>query len=98
MSKRSRSVLIQTLLPFLALGVVLIVQFALAAVLPKRLDFPYVFFYLIAIFIVGWVGCSASGAVACLITMVGIPYLATPGFRFSSLDPNRLALLLGLSL
>ena len=65
---------------------------------PRASDFPYVFFYLIAIFVTAWFGGYVPGASTCLITMVGIPLLATPGFRLTSVDPSRLILLIGVSL
>jgi signal transduction histidine kinase/CheY-like chemotaxis protein len=73
------------------------IQFALAVFVPKNSDFPYVFFYLIAIFVTAWFGGYVPGALTCLITMIGIPLLATPGFRLRSVDPNRLILLIGIS-
>ena len=63
----------------------------------KNVDFPYILFFLIAILITAWIGGYVPGAIACLITMVGIPLLATPGFRISSVDPSRLILLTGIS-
>ena len=44
-----------------------------------------------------WFGGYVPGALTCLITMVGIPLLATPGFRLRSVDPSRLILLIGVS-
>ena len=44
-----------------------------------------------------WIGGYVPGALTCLITMVGIPLLATPGFRLTSVDPSRLILLIGVS-
>jgi PAS domain S-box-containing protein len=85
-------------MPFLAIAVVLCLQFAIAPFVPKNADFPYVFFYLMAIFVTAWFGGYVPGAIGCLITMVGIPLLATPGFRITSVDPSRLVLLVGLSL
>jgi signal transduction histidine kinase/CheY-like chemotaxis protein len=88
---------VQYLLPVITLVFAIAIQFALAVFVPKNSDFPYVFFYLIAIFVTAWFGGYVPGALTCLITMIGIPLLATPGFRLRSVDPNRLILLIGIS-
>jgi signal transduction histidine kinase/ActR/RegA family two-component response regulator len=92
------SPVVRYLLPFLAIGLALITQAAIASRLPKGTDFPYAFLYLIAIFAVAWFGGYAPGVVACLLLMVAIPAAATPGFRLSKVDPSRLVFLLALSL
>jgi PAS domain S-box-containing protein len=89
--------LIRYLLPFLAIAIVLVMQFAVAQFVPKTVDFPYVFFYLIAIFATAWFGGYGPGAITCLITMVGIPLAAVHGFRLAQVDPSRLILLIGVS-
>ena len=66
--------------------------------LPKGMDFPYSFFYLIAIFVVAWFGGYLSGAAACMLTMVALPAAAVPGFRLAAVDLSRLTLLIGVSL
>ena len=66
--------------------------------LPKGRDFPYAFFYLIAVFAVAWFGGYVPGAIACLLTMVALPLAAAPGFRLAKLDPSRLICLSGVSL
>src|SRR5882724_3649916 len=81
---------VRYLLPFLTILVALFLQFGMAAFVPKKTDFPYAFFYLIAIFVTAWFGGYVPGAIACVITMVGIPWLAAPGFRLTSVDPARL--------
>jgi signal transduction histidine kinase/ActR/RegA family two-component response regulator len=85
-------------LPFLGVFAALLMQGALALVLPKGTDFPYAFFYLIAVFVTAWFGGYVPGAIACIATMVGIPLVAIPGFRLATLDLSRLGLLLGVSL
>src|SRR5258707_75516 len=88
---------VRYLLPFLTLASAVCVQAAIALFVPKNADFPYVFF-LIAILVTPWSGGYGHGAIACLITMVGLPLLVTPGFRLTSVDPSRLILLTGASL
>ena len=85
------------LLPFLTLAVAIGVQFLIALVVPKHVDFPYVMFFLVAILVTAWFGGYVPGVLACLITMVGIPLAATPEFKLSSVDPSRLVLLIGIS-
>src|SRR5580658_7782625 len=88
---------VRYLLPFLAITIVLATQATVAQFVPKTVDFPYVFFYLIAIFATAWFGGYGPGAIVCLITMIGIPLAAVPGFRLTKVDPSRLIMLLGLS-
>jgi len=90
--------LVQCLLPFLGIAIALLIQGFLAWALPKRTDFPYAFFYLIAVLVVAWFGGYQSGVLACVLTMVALPAVAVPGFRLASLDLSRLTLLIGLSL
>jgi PAS domain S-box-containing protein len=88
---------VRYLLPFVTLLVAICVQATIALFVPKNVDFPYVFFFLFAIFVTAWIGGYVPGALTCLITMVGIPLLATPGFRLRNVDPSRLILLIGVS-
>ena len=98
MWKPLRSRVIRYLLPFGAIITALLAQWAVASVLPKGVDFPYAFFYLIAVFAVAWFGGYAPGAIACLLTMAGLPFAAAHSFRFTSIDPSRLILFMGVSL
>src|SRR5271155_4402696 len=88
---------VRYLLPFVTLIIAICIQATIARFVPKHVDFPYVFFFLFAIFVTAWIGGYVPGALTCLIVMVGIPLLATPGFRVKSVDPNRLILLIGVS-
>jgi len=92
------SPVVRYLLPFATLLVAVCVQVVISRFVPKNVDFPYTLFFLVAIFVTAWMGGYIPGAIACVITMVGIPLLATPGFRLTSVDPSRLILLVGLSL
>jgi len=85
------------LLPFLTVAATIGVQGLIALFVPKQVDFPYVLLFLIAIFVTAWFGGYVPGALACLITMVGLPLAVTPGFRLTSIDPTRLVLLIGVS-
>src|SRR5579863_10257242 len=98
MWKRLRSRIGRYLAPFGAIIVTVLLHFALSRVVPKRVDFPYPFFYMIAISGVAWFSGYMPGAMACLITMVGLPFLAKPGFHLSNLDPSRLILVMSVSL
>jgi len=92
------SPLARYILPFVAIALALGIQAALMLVLPKGHDFPFAFLYLIAIFVVAWLGGYLPGVIACLLTMVGVPLAAVPGFRLEKLDLSRLGLLAGISL
>jgi signal transduction histidine kinase/ActR/RegA family two-component response regulator len=84
--------------PVFAIALALLSQGALQSLLPKGTDFPYAFFYLIAIFVVAWWGGYWSGVAACLLTMVGLPWSLAPGPHLPKVDPSRLILLLMVSL
>ncbi len=88
---------VRYLLPVGTLFVAICVQLVVAQFVRKGVDFPYTLFFLIAIFVTAWFGGYVPGVIACLITMVGIPLLATPGFRIANVDPSRLILLSGIS-
>ena len=88
---------VRYLLPFVTLAIAILIQVSIAHFVPKNADFPYVFFFLLAVFVTAWVGGYIPGVLTCLIVMVGIPQLATPGFRITSVDPSRLVLLAGVS-
>ena len=53
--------------PFLSVVAALVAQGVLQQLLPKGTDFPYTFFYLIAVFVSAWFG-YIPGALACLLT------------------------------
>jgi signal transduction histidine kinase/PAS domain-containing protein/CheY-like chemotaxis protein len=89
---------VRHLLPFVSLGAALALQALIAWFVPKQADFPYAFFYMMAIFATAWFGGYAPGAIASLITMIGLPLAAVPNFRLSSVDPNRVVLMIGASL
>jgi signal transduction histidine kinase/ActR/RegA family two-component response regulator len=88
---------VRYLLPFATLLIAICIHAAIAQFVSKNVDFPYVFFYLIAVFATAWIGGYVPGVLTCLTVMVGIPLLATPGFRISRTDPSRLVLLMGVS-
>jgi PAS domain S-box-containing protein len=89
---------VRYLLPFVTLLIAILVQSVVAIFVGKNSDFPFVFFYMIAVFVTAWIGGYVPGVLTCLIVMAGIPLLATPGFRLLSVDPSRLVLLSGVSL
>src|SRR5271169_3826165 len=84
--------IVRYVMPFGTLAIAICIQALIALFVGKNSDFPYVFFFLFAIFATAWFGGYVPGAITCLITMVGIPLLATPGFRIKSVDPSRLVL------
>jgi len=96
--KQPASPVVRYSLPSIAILLAFLIQGALSAVLPKGHDFPFAFLYLIAVFAVAWFGGYVPGVIACLLTMVGIPLAATPGFRLAKLDLSRLGFLVGVSL
>jgi signal transduction histidine kinase/ActR/RegA family two-component response regulator len=92
--KKRRSPLIRYLLPFISVGGALVVQSLLAWLLPKGADFPYVVLYQGAMALAAWFGGYIPGAIACLFTLVGLPFLLKPGFRLSEVSPGQVILVL----
>src|SRR5579871_1600361 len=83
--------------PVLGIALALVLQGAIQALLPKGADFPYAFFYLIAIFVVAWRSGYWPGIAACLLTLIGLPWAMAP-HHFPRIDPGRTILLLAVSL
>ncbi len=83
--------------PFIGIALALVLQGAIQALLSKGADFPYAFFYLIAIFVVAWRSGYWPGVTACLLTLIGLPWAMAP-HHFPRIDPGRTVLLLGVSL
>jgi signal transduction histidine kinase/ActR/RegA family two-component response regulator len=83
--------------PVLAIASAIALQGVIQALLPKGADFPYAFFYLIAIFVVAWRFGYWPGVAACLLTLIGLPWSLAP-HHFPKIDPGRTVLLLGVSL
>ena len=98
MWKPIRSRLIRYLLPFAAIIAAMLTQGAVSLVVTKGVDFPYAFFYLLAVFAVAWYGGYVPGAIACLLTGVGLPLALTHSFRGADVDPTRIVIFIGVSL
>jgi signal transduction histidine kinase/ActR/RegA family two-component response regulator len=96
--KQRGSPLARYLLPFVAVGAALASQIAISWMLPKGVDFPFVVLYLTAICLAAWFGGYVPGVIACLLTMVGLPFALQPGFKLSSVAPGQVTLVLILSL
>jgi len=92
------SPLARYLLPFVAVGAALGCQILVGWMLPKGVDFPYVVLYLTALCLTAWFGGYVHGVMACLLTMVGLPFALQPNFRLASVAPGQVTLVLILSL
>ena len=97
-SRLFEKTLVQYLFPFIAIAIALSSHALVALMVPKEKDFPFAFFYMIAVFAVAWLGGYAPGVIACLLTMVALPFAAVPGFRLTSVDPSRLTIFIVISL
>src|ERR1700693_570310 len=95
--ERRTSPLIRYLLPFMAVGGALASQFVLAWIVPKGADFPYVVLYQGAMALVRWFAGYIPGAITCVFTLAGLPFLLKPGFRLADVPPGQLILVLILS-
>ena len=92
------SAFIRYSMPFGAIAVALAAQFAVMSALPKGFDFPYPFFYLVAVFATAWFGGVWPGVIGCLITMVGLPLAGGHGLTLALEDYTRLGVFLLVSL
>jgi PAS domain S-box-containing protein len=85
-------------LPFFSILTALLAQGALQQILTKGTDFPYAFFYLLAAFASAWFGGYVPGALACLITMVGLPLASEHFSKMPPVDISRVTVFIGVSL
>jgi PAS domain S-box-containing protein len=85
-------------LPVLTVLLALLTKAILQHYVPKGIDFPYAFFYLIAAFVSAWYGGYVPGTLICLIATVALP-LAQNGFsHLAVVDISRTTLFVGVSL
>jgi len=98
LNKIAKTRLGKAVMPVVVIILALLVQYALQLLVPKGVDFPYAFLYLIAIFAVAWWGGYIPGVTTSLITMIALPWAVAPDHRFPHIDVSRLGLLLALSL
>lgn len=98
MGRRLGSRSLWYLFPLVAVLAAFTAHITLAHFIAKRTDFPYAFFYLIAVFVTAWYAGYIPGAIACVLTMIGIPALFDRGFRLAQLDWGRLVILTGVAL
>jgi len=85
-------------LPVLTLGGAVLLQAILQSLLPKNIDFPYAFFYLVAAFVSAWYGGYVPGVIVCLAVIVGLPFAAVHFAAMPKIDFSRLALFAGVSI
>ena len=95
--KQRGSFLGRYLLPFVTVSAALCLQIVVSWMLPKGVNFPFVVLYLAAICLTAWFGGYVPGAMGCLLTMIGLPFALTPGFRLSRVAPGEVILVLILS-
>jgi signal transduction histidine kinase/ActR/RegA family two-component response regulator len=93
-----RSRLRRYLLPFATILLALVGHWAISLAVPKGVDFPYAFVYLIAAFASAWYGGYGPGVICSVLILVGLPALVTHSFRWSSIDSTRLIPMIGVSL
>jgi PAS domain S-box-containing protein len=85
-------------LPFLAIFSAALLHFAVVILVGRESTFPFAFFYLIAAFATAWIAGPLPGAAACVLTMVGIPLLASPEFRLAKVNLLQLGSFIAVSL
>lgn len=85
------------LLPLLSIGAALLIQGSLQRFVPKDVDFPYAFFYLMAAFASAWYGGYVPGILACVIVIGGFPWAAVHFAQLPKIDWSRLVVFVGVS-
>ncbi len=85
-------------LPVITIFGAMLTQGILQRYVPRGVDFPYAFFYLIAAFVSAWYGGYAPGALACLIVTAGLPFAQSGFSHLTGVDISRTALFIGVSL
>ncbi|HWF07360.1 MAG TPA: ATP-binding protein [Bryobacteraceae bacterium] len=90
--------LAQYSLPFAGLLAALIAHYGISVLIPKNVDFPYALLYLIAVFASAWYGGYGPGAIACLLTMIGLPSLVDHSLKMGAVDLTRFVALTAVSL
>lgn len=94
--KRPSSTAVRRLAPFVSIAAALLLQLVVMQFVPAGYDFPYPFFYLMAILAAAWFGGYWPGIIASLLTLIGIPAIII-GFRLPPIDPMRTILMIGVS-
>ncbi len=85
-------------LPFVSMIGALTTQAFVMVFVGKDSAFPFAFFYLMAVFATAWVGGAVPGVITCVLTMVGLPAAAIPGFSLARVEWIKLAVFSGVSL
>lgn len=93
-----KSAWFRRLLPLIAVVAATLLHFLTAAVVGLKSDFPFAFYYLIAVFATAWVGGPIPGVIACILTMIGLPLALDRGFHLKKVDLVRLTIFIGVSL
>ena len=96
--KQHFSPLVRYLMPLVAVTVALVSQLLVSWMVPKAGNFPFVVLYLAALCLTAWFGGYIPGVIACLLTMIGLPFALTPGFHIENVAPGQVTLVLLLSL
>lgn len=96
--KDRNSPVFRYLLPFVTVIAALILQILISWVMGKGANFPFVILYLAAMGTTAWFGGYVPGVIACLFTMIGLPFALTPGFRLSNIAPGQVILVVILSI
>src|SRR3954470_19854716 len=87
--KLSALPLLRYLFPFCAIALALGIQIGFSLLLPPKTNFPYAFFYVLAISLVAWLRGYVAGVAACLLTMIAIPPAVVPASGFPpSIQPG----------
>jgi signal transduction histidine kinase/ActR/RegA family two-component response regulator len=96
--KHRLSPLLRYLLALVTVSAALCLQVAASWILPKGVNFPFVVLYLTALCLTAWFGGYVPGVIACLLTMVGLPFALQPHFHLSDVAPGQVTLVLIFSL
>src|SRR5437868_1630430 len=64
----------------------------------SKTNFPFAFFYLLAVFATAWLAGAIPGVAAVFLTIVGLPMAGSPKFKWTDIEFVKLGAFSGVSL
>ncbi|HVY93984.1 MAG TPA: ATP-binding protein [Bryobacteraceae bacterium] len=93
----SAAPVVRYLLPVSTVVAALLLNVVTIWMLPRGSDFPYAFYYLIAVFVAAWYGGYLPGLAACVLIMIALPALTDQKFTIARFDWGRFIVLSAVS-
>ncbi len=93
----SAAPVVRYLLPVSTVVAALLLNVVTIWMLPRGSDFPYAFYYLIAVFVAAWYGGYLPGLASCVLIMIALPALTDQKFTIARFDWGRFIVLSAVS-